>query len=159
MTATNTSSSRPDPAIVAIIAEGFLSRLSFGIIGFTLPLYARSLGLSLTEAGLLTSLNLAVAIALKPVMGAVADRVGLKRSLTAAIGLRSVVSLLFALAGTPWQLFAVRSVHGVSKSLRDPASDAIMAERGGKGAVASAFAWQATAKNKLEAAGARVSLR
>jgi MFS family permease len=157
MTVTKTSSSRPDPAIVALVAEGFLSRLSFGIISFALPLYARSLGLSLTEAGLLTSLNLAVAIVLKPVMGAASDRFGLKRSLTVAIGLRSVVSFLFAVAGSPWQLYAVRSVHGVSKSLRDPASDALMAERGGKHAVASAFAWQATAKNLAGSIGKGVA--
>ena len=36
------------PALLVILAEGFLSRLSFGIISFALPLYARQLGLGLT---------------------------------------------------------------------------------------------------------------
>ena len=70
----------PDWALSALVAEGFLSRLSFGIIGFTVPLYAYRLGLGLAEIGLLASLNTVVALALKPIMGAVADRVGRKRA-------------------------------------------------------------------------------
>jgi len=132
---------------MAIIAEGFLSRLSFGLIGFALPLYAYQLGLSVAEIGLLTSFNLIVATLLKPATGAAADRFGLKRSLSAAIALRSLTSLLLAVAAVPWQLFAVRSVHGTSIALRDPAVDALIAEHGGRRAVASAFAWYQTAKS------------
>jgi MFS family permease len=88
-----------DPTLAAIVAEGFFSRLSFGLISFALPLYAvRELGLSLAQVGILLSLNLMVAVLLKPFMGALADRVGMKPSLTAAIGLRSLVSLLLAFA-------------------------------------------------------------
>ncbi|MDQ5827849.1 MAG: MFS transporter, partial [Chloroflexota bacterium] len=102
--------------LVAIVAEGFLSRLSFGLISFALPLYAYRLGLSLTEIGFLTSLNLVVALALKASMGWAADRFGLKRSFAVAIGLRSLVALLLAFAVVPWQLFALRTVHGMSKA-------------------------------------------
>src|SRR5438045_7134827 len=81
------------PALLVIMAEGFLSRLSFGIIGFALPLFAyRHMGLSLTQTGFLFSLNLIVEQVFKPVMGWVADRVGLKRTFTAAIALRSLVA-------------------------------------------------------------------
>lgn len=137
-----------DPALLAIVAEGFFSRLSFGLISFGLPLYAyQRFGLGLTEVGLLASLNLAVAIALKPLTGSLADRVGMRPSFLAAIGLRSVVSLLLALAAAPWQLFAIRGVHGVSIALRDPAANVLLADAGGKQAVASAFAWYQTAKS------------
>jgi MFS family permease len=143
-----------DPSLAAIVAEGFFSRLSFGLVSFALPLYAyQRFGLSLTEVGLLASFNLMVAVALKPFMGAVADRAGMKPSFTAAIALRSVVSLLLAFAAAPWQLFAVRSVHGVSISLRDPSAAVLIAEHGGKKAVASAFAWYQTAKSFAGAAG------
>jgi MFS family permease len=139
---------RANPALVAIVAEGFLSRLSFGLISFALPLYAyQEFGLSLTAIGVLLSLNLVVAIALKPFMGSLADRIGMKPSLTGAIAIRSFVSLLLALAAAPWQLFAIRGVHGVSISLRDPAAGVLLAEAGGKKAVASAFAWYQTAKS------------
>jgi MFS family permease len=136
-----------DPALSAMVAEGFLSRLSFGIVSFALPLYALELGLGLTAIGVLASLNLMVAIALKPLAGWVADRVGLKLSLGAAIALRSVVSLLLALATIPWQLFATRSLHGVSIALRDPAVNALLAEGASKERIASAFAWYQTAKS------------
>lgn len=143
-----------DPSLAAIVAEGFFSRLSFGLITFALPLYAvRELGLSLAQVGILLSLNLMVAVLLKPFMGALADRIGMKPSFTAAIGLRSLVSLLLAFAAVPWQLFAIRAVHGVSISLRDPSANVLIAEHGGKKAVATAFAWYQTAKSLAGNAG------
>lgn len=132
--------------LLAIVAEGLLSRLSFGLIGFALPLYARHLGLSLTKVGVLVALNSAVAVALKPMLGWAADRFGLKRTFVAAIGLRSAVSLLFGFASAPWELFAIRSVHGLSASMRDPAANTLIAEHGGKKSIASAFAWYQTAR-------------
>jgi MFS family permease len=146
-----------NPSLLAIVAEGFLSRLSFGVISFALPLYAHHLGLSLTEIGVLTSLNLAISLALQPMMGWAADRFGCKRSFNAAIGLRSLVALLLAFAGMPWHLYAIRTAHGLSKALRDPAANALIAEHGGKKAIASAFAWYATAKSVAGALGKAVA--
>src|SRR5437763_6104194 len=134
-------------ALIAIVAEGFLSRLSFGVIGFALPLYAYHLGMKLSDIGILASINLVVALALKPAMGVVADRFGLKRSFTAATSLRSVVSLMLAFVSSPWQLLTVRSVYGISQSLRDPALNAMLAEHGGQKRIAAAFGWYSTAKS------------
>jgi MFS family permease len=136
-----------DPSLLALIYEGFLSRLSFGILSFALPLYALELGLGLSAIGFLLSLNLMVALALKPLSGALADRIGLKLTLTVAISLRSVVSLLLAFAAVPWQLFATRSLHGVSIALRDPPVNALIAEQASAARVASSFAWYQTAKS------------
>jgi MFS family permease len=151
---TKRSARELNPSLAAIVAEGLLSRFAFGLITFALPLYAyRELGLSLTEVGFLASFNLMVAVALKPLMGSLADRFGLKPGLQAAIGLRSLVSLLLAFAAVPWQLFAIRGLHGVSISMRDPSVNALIAEHGGKQAIASAFAWYQTAKSIGGAAG------
>jgi MFS family permease len=134
-------------SLVVILAEGFLSRLSFGIISFALPLYAyRKLGMSLTETGFLFSLNLISEQAFKPVMGWVADRFGLKRSFTTAIALRSLVALLMVSAAAPWQVYAIRVIHGFSESLRDPSVGALIAENAKQRSLASAFAWYTTAK-------------
>jgi MFS family permease len=141
----------PNLSLCAIIAEGLCSRLSFGAIGFALPLYARHLGLSFTQIGILVSLNSAVALAFKPLLGSVGDRFGLKRTFAVSIGLRSIVSLLLALATAPWALFAVRGLYGVSMSLRDPAANGLIAENGGKKSVASAFAWYQTARQVASA--------
>lgn len=137
---------RIDPTLFAIVGEGLFSRLAFGVLNFTLPLYARHLGLSLAQIGFLISLNSAVAIGLKPVLGWTADRFGPRRTLVVAVALRSLVSLLLVFSSAPWQLFAVRSLHGVSAALRDPAASVLLAERGGGKKVASAFAWYQTGK-------------
>jgi MFS family permease len=138
--------SRTDPALLAIVGEGLFSRLAFGVLSFALPLYARSLGLSLAEVGVLMSINSAVAIGLKPLLGWTADRFGPRRTLLVAATLRSVVSLLLVFSSAPWQLFAIRSLHGVSMALRDPAANVLLADRGGSKKVASAFAWYQTGK-------------
>jgi len=143
-----------DPSLLAVVAEGFLSRLAFGMVSFALPLFAlQELGLSIAQIGFLVSVNFMVAIALKPVMGAVADRIGLKLGLVGAIALRSVVSLLLAFVAVPWQLFAVRGLHGVSMAMRDPSVNAIIAEQGGKRTIAQSFAWYQTAKTVAGSAG------
>lgn len=136
-----------DVSLYVLLAEGFLSRLSFGIIGFALPLFAyQRLGLSLTETGLLFSLNLIAEQLFKPLMGWVADRVGLKRALTAAVALRSLVALLLVFAGSWWQVYLIRFLHGFAESLRDPSVSSLLAENARKETTASAFAWYSTAK-------------
>jgi len=144
---------RPNPALVALVAEGFFMRLGFGIITFALPLYARHLGLSLAETGALIAVTGVAKVALKPVTGWLADRVGAKRGLVAALGLRSLVSFLLAFAGAPWQLYSIRSIHGLSTSLRDPAVNALIAENGDEKAMGSAFAWYFTAKSLASSLG------
>lgn len=136
-----------NPSVLAIVAEGFLSRLSFGLISFALPLFALRLGMGLPEIGMLISLDAFVALALKSVTGWVADRIGLKRAFTFATILRGLVSFFLIFAGSPWQLFAIRALHGVSASLRDPSVNALIAEHGGKKNIASVFAWYSTAKS------------
>jgi MFS family permease len=144
---------QPDAVLTALVAEGFLSRLAFGLVSFALPLYARQLGMSLVAVGLLATFNTLVAIALKVPAGILADRLGLRRTLLAAVALRSVVSLALVVAVQPWQLFATRAMHGASTAARDPSIAALLAEHGGKKAVASAFAWYQTAKSIAGAVG------
>jgi len=137
----------------ALVAEGFFSRLSFGIISFVLPLYAYQLDLGLAEIGMLLGFNTVVAMALKVPLGWVADRLGYRRVLLVAIALRSAVSLLLVFAAAPWQLFAIRGLHGVSIALRDPATASLLAVHGGKKRIASSFAWYQTAKGVAGSVG------
>lgn len=134
-------------AVGALVLEGLFARLSFGLVSFTLPLYARHLGFTLSEIGVLVALNTGVSLAMKPLMGALADRVGTKKTLLAGIGLRSVVAGMLGFVSAPWHLYAVRGVHGLSMSLRDPSVNTLLAEEGGDKQVASAFAWYQTAKS------------
>ena len=136
-----------------VVAEGFLSRLAFGMISFSLPLYAHRLGMSIENIGILLATNTAVAILLKPLMGAVIDRIGVRTSYIVAVGLRTVVVLSLVFAQTPLHLFLVRGLHGVAISLRDPSSSTILAALGGKKAVAQRFSWYQTVKTVAGSAG------
>lgn len=144
-------------ALLALVAEGFASRLAFGLVGFALPLYARSLGLSLAAVGMLASLNTVVALILKPLMGTAADRYGRKRILVVAMAARSVLALLYGLATSPLTLYGVRAGHGLADSMRDPSVTALIADSGGNRAVASAFAWYQTAKTVAGSVGKSVA--
>lgn len=143
--------------ILVIISEGFLSRLSFGLVSFALPLYARHLGLNFTEIGLLLSVSALAEQAIKPAAGHLADRFGLKTSYTYAIALRSLVALLLVFSSAPWHLYAIRVLHGVSESFRDPSVNALIAERGRQKTLASSFAWYATAKTIAGSVGKAVA--
>ncbi len=54
----------PRAALAAIIAEGFLGRLAFGMLSFAFPLYARDVGLSLAAIGVLVSVRSIVVLPL-----------------------------------------------------------------------------------------------
>ena len=148
---------RRTAALFALVAEGFLMRLGFGILSFAVPLYARRLGMNLAETGALLALTGIVKVALKPAAGWLADRIGAKRGLVGALVLRSVVSFLFAFAGVPWQLYSIRTIHGLSTSVRDPAVNALIAEHGDEKAMGSAFAWYFTAKSLANSLGKAVA--
>lgn len=140
--------------VLVMLGEGLFARISFSLIGFALPLYARQLGMSLSEIGLLISLNVAVAMAFKPTMAWVADHFGWRRCILAGVGLRSVVPLLLAFCALPWQLFGVRAIHGLSEAVREPAANTLIAVHGDQQkAVASAFAWYGTARSTGGALG------
>jgi MFS family permease len=135
-------------AIGAIVAEGFLSRLSFGLIWIVVLFYAKyELQMSYLAVGFLIVVNTLIAIALKPLMGAVADRFGRKRTLVVAMVFRSAVTLMYVVAAGPLALFGARVVHGVAIGLRDPAIAALIADNGGKKQIAQSFAWYQTAKS------------
>jgi MFS family permease len=137
---------RANPTVAAVSAEGFLTRLGFSMVSFVLPLYALSLGMGIAEVGLLYALRTATTILVKPLMGWAADRFGRKRSLVAAVALRCVMGLLFAFASRPWHLYAIRILHGMMTAARDPSATALIAEHGDKRKMASAFAWNTTAR-------------
>jgi MFS family permease len=136
---------RTSLALVGILSEGFLAHLSAGVIAFALPLYARQLGFSMAEIGLLLSLHLSVSLALKPCLGRLADWLGYWRGTAVAIVLRSLLYALFALVGVPWQLYGLQAAYGLARAVHDPAMHALIATSGKKQRLASTFAWYQTA--------------
>ncbi|WP_179137648.1 MFS transporter [Candidatus Entotheonella palauensis] len=142
---------------IGLLGEGFFSRLSIGIIAFALPLYARQIGLSMAEIGVLVSFNLGISMVLKPFSGWVADRVGYKRSAWMATALRSLLYVLLAGAALPWQLLSLQGARGAVKAVRDPALYTLIAVHGGKKRLASTFSWYMTAKGSAGSIGRALS--
>lgn len=133
-------------SLYAVIIEGLLGRLGFGVVTFALPFYALSLGMSYTEVGILAALRLVAAIALKPWMGRVADRYGIRNVYIASIVGRCVVTVLFAVTTAPWALFAIRFLHGVTTAARDPVSAVLIADYSPDAKLARAYAWYGSAR-------------
>ncbi|HEV8634781.1 MAG TPA: MFS transporter [Chloroflexota bacterium] len=142
-----------NPTLLAVCAEGFLTRVGFGMVGFVLPLYALSLGFQLHEVGILYTLRTGTTILVKPAMGWAADRFGRKRVLVLAVCLRCLVGLLFALSTQAWQLYLLRVLQGTMTAARDPSASALIAEHADKRGMASAFAWYVTARDLGHAFG------
>lgn len=146
----------PRIALATVIAEGFLGRLAFGMVSFALPLYAYSLGLSLSQIGLLISLRTVVALVLKPAAGWAADHWSVRGVyLAGSVGRVLAVAGLLLVDGYAG-IFAVRFLQGVSAAGRDVASLGVIA-RDAQGAVGSAYSWYTTAKHVGGVGGAAVA--
>ncbi len=146
-----------NPTVVAVPGEGFLTRLGFSMVSFALPFYALSLGMSLSEIGILYALRTATVVAIKPLMGWAADRYGRKNTLIAAVLLRCLVGLLFPFASLPWHLFAIRLLQGVVTAAREPSAAALIAVHGDRRKMASIFAWYTTARDLGRSFGAALA--
>ncbi len=134
--------------IFSIMAEGVLSRLSFGMIGLALPLYAEKIGMGIQEIGILLSFHFITEMSLKRWVSAKIDVIGLRAGLSIALFLRSTVGALLLFSLTSWHLFAIRALHGASESGREPAINALMASTGGIKKSGVIFGWY----NSLRAA-------
>ncbi|MEU8345060.1 MFS transporter [Spirillospora sp. NPDC048832] len=117
-------------ALRAVVVEGFTTRLAFGVVIFAMPLYARQLGMSLAEIGVLVALKPLVELIIKPIMGWTVDRWGPRRGYLTAVTVRLVASFLLFTAATPASLYLVRLVQGAASAARDPASISVVAGSG-----------------------------
>jgi len=136
--------SNPNKYLIIVNIEAFFARLGFGLITFTLPFFALSLGMSYAEIGILVALRLVIAILLKPWMGYAVDKFGKRTIYLLSISGRTLVGILFIFANAAWMLYAIRILHGITTAARDPVSAVYISEHGAKSKKASAFAWYGT---------------
>ena len=149
-------SEHPRLALGLVIAEGFLGRLTFGMVSFALPLYALSLGLSLGEVGLIVSLRTVIALLLKPVAGWLSDRVGVRAVYLAGTLARVLAAAALLAVGGLAGLTSVRLLQGASAAGRDVASLCVIA-RDAAARIGAAYGWYNTAKHLGGVAGAGVA--
>jgi MFS family permease len=146
----------PRAAMATVIAEGFLGRLTFGMVSFALPLYALHLGLSLSEIGILISIRTVIALGLKPVAGWASDRVGVRAVYLAGTFARVLAAATLFFADTLLTLTLVRFFQAASAAGRDVASLGAIA-RDADNRVGTIYSWYVSAKHVGGVAGAGVA--
>ena len=119
---------RESRLVTAVVAEGFVNRLGFGIVTFALPLYALELGMGIAEIGLLVSAKALLQPAVKPLVGIAVDRWGTRRSYLASVGFRFLAALALLFSFTPAALFGVRLLQGLASAAGDPVSISVLAK-------------------------------
>ncbi len=136
-----------NPVVLALMCEAFLSRISSGMIKTAVPLYALLVfGLDITSVMVLVLIQNIVPLLLRPFFGTLADRYGKKRVFLIALAIRTLVSILYALATLPL-LFIISAIRGIADSAKGPSASAMIADNTDERHIAKAYSWYTTTKS------------
>jgi len=115
-------------ALALLLLSGAINYVDRATLAIGLPLIRRDLGFSVVESGFLLSAFLwAYALAQLPA-GALVDRVGARRMLSAGLGLWSLAQMFGGLVVNFWQFIAVRVLLGGGESPQFPTCARIVAD-------------------------------
>ncbi|MFN0111899.1 MAG: MFS transporter [Blastocatellia bacterium] len=133
--------------VMALMAEAFLSRLSSGLIKTAVPLYALLVfGMEITSVMGLVLVQNIVPLLLRPAFGSLADKYGKKKVFMVSLTIRTVVSVLYAVATLP-MLFAISLIRGIADSAKGPSASAMIADNTDEHHIARAYSWYTTTKS------------
>jgi serine/threonine-protein kinase len=136
-----------NPVVLALMAEAFLSRISSGLIKTAVPLYALLVfGMKVTSVMALVLIQNVVPLLMRPVFGTMADKYGKKKVFMVSLTIRTLVSLLYAIATLPL-LFAISVVRGIADSAKGPSASAMIADHTDEKNIAQAYSWYTTTKS------------
>lgn len=136
-----------NPIVLALMAEAFLSRLSSGMIKTAVPLYALLVfGMKITSVMGLVLVQNVVPLLLRPVFGTLADKYGKKKIFLISLTIRTVVSVLYAVATLPL-LFIISAIRGIADSAKGPSASAMIADHTDEKNIAQAYSWYTTTKS------------
>ncbi|HEY7724491.1 MAG TPA: MFS transporter [Anaeromyxobacteraceae bacterium] len=85
------------------------------------PLFARRLGASTVEVGIINAAFMLAATALSLPLGLMSDRLGRRRLILAGMGISALTSLLLAVARAPWHVGAIYLFAGMGLACFSPA--------------------------------------
>ena len=131
MTATST---RAGSATAPLYAAGFVTAFGAHSIAAGLGAQSENIGLTLLNLGILLALYDVSEVFLKPVFGALSDRIGAKPVIVGGLLGFAVLSLIGLWAADPFMLAMARLGQGAAASAFSPASSAMVARlaKGGK---------------------------
>ncbi|HZF39359.1 MAG TPA: MFS transporter, partial [Blastocatellia bacterium] len=97
-----------------------------------------------------------VPLLLRPVFGSLADKYGKKKVFIASLTIRTVVSLLYAVATLPL-LFVISMIRGIADSAKGPSASAMIADHTDEKNIAQAYSWYTTTKSTSGGIGEAVA--
>jgi MFS family permease len=113
---------------VVLFVAVFASTMGVGFIGPLLPLYARDLGATGLQLGMIFSGFALARFLLTPFIGRASDRFGRKVFLAWGLAILSGFSLLYIWASSAAHLILVRSLHGASAGMVIPIAQAYIGD-------------------------------
>ncbi len=105
------------------------------------PLFAKSIGATTVEVGLIASLFMVIASILAIPYGHLSDRFGRRLLILAGLGISSITSFLLFLVHTPKQLIMVYTLAGFGASAFAPAIASFVGDITPGGRMGRAFGW------------------
>ena len=122
------STSRTRYAFVSLFAASGVAMIGIGIIAPILPLYAETFSSSGVAIGLVFAAFSISRAALGPFVGRFSDHVGRKRFLMVGLAGFAVVSLLYSIAGSLWELGLFRLLQGAASVMVTPIAQAFVGD-------------------------------
>ncbi|MCC6743016.1 MAG: MFS transporter [Acidobacteria bacterium] len=147
-----------NPIVLALMAESFISKVSSGMVKTTVPLFALLIfGFDIASIMGLTLLQNIVPLLLRPIFGTAADKYGKKKVFMLALGFRTFVSVLYAIALNPIMFAGVSVVRGLADSAKGPSTSALIADSTDEKHIAQAYSWYQTIKSVAGGVGESVA--
>jgi MFS family permease len=134
--------------VLALLVEAFLSRISSGLVKTSVPLFALLVfGFDIASIMILVLIQNIVPLLLRPTFGTLADKYGRKRVFMLSLTIRTVVSVLYAVAVFPWLFYLISVVRGIADSAKGPSASAMIADSTDEKHIATAYSWYTTVKS------------
>ena len=115
-------------SLQALLLAIFVAMLGLGVVSPIMPLYAESLGATLTQIGLLTSAWSISRFLFSAPAGKLSDTISRKKVIMAGLAGYAVVSLLYIIAWDFTSLLAFRFLHGIGSAMAIPVAMAYAAD-------------------------------
>ena len=109
-----------------------------------LPLFIRSLGVSVSDVGYIAAASTIVGVVVSIPAGILSDIIGRRRVILVAAVVFATAPFLYLLITAPWQLALVRIYHGLATAILGPVAMAAVADTYEKGR-GERMAWYSSA--------------
>jgi multidrug resistance protein len=113
---------------ISLFVAAAVAMMGIGIIAPILPLYAKTFSASGVSIGLVFAAFSLSRVILGPLLGRLSDRIGRKRMLLLGLGGFAVVSLLYVIAMSLWQLGVFRLLQGAASVMVTPIAQAYVGD-------------------------------